>query len=72
MNAASSPWPYGSPAAWNTRGQTPATPKNLTLDGFQFSVKMAVSSLKDDAESRIKTDVVIHEGQKLVLATKVR
>jgi hypothetical protein len=33
---------------------------------------MAVSSLKDDAESRIKTDVVIHEGQKLVLATKVR
>lgn len=42
---------------------------NLSLYGFIFSVKMPYGN--DGIESHIKTDVVIHEGQKLVLG-KIR
>jgi hypothetical protein len=47
--------------------------REFYLNGFQFSVKMPPNFevMKDAVESRIKTDVTIHEGQKLVLG-KIR
>jgi hypothetical protein len=47
----------------------------LTLAGFQFSIQMPygnfLATAKEAIESRITTDVTIHEGQKLVLG-KIR
>jgi hypothetical protein len=43
--------------------------KNLALGGFEFILKLPYG--KDSLEARIKTEPVIHEGQKLVLG-KIR
>ena len=43
----------------------PTESKTLNLSSFQFSIKFA------EIDSHIKTDLTIHEGQKLVLG-KIR
>jgi hypothetical protein len=45
--------------------------KNVYLYGFEFSIKMPSAFYKDGIESHMKTDVTIHEDQKLVLG-KIR
>jgi len=50
-------------------GGQPAEGKTVNLANFMFSIKMPVG--KDDIDSHIRTDVTIHEGQKLVLG-KIR
>jgi len=47
----------------------PTEGKTVNLAHFLFSIKMAHGT--EDIESRIRTDVTIHEGQKLVLG-KIR
>ena len=66
--AASSPYVYSM-----SYGGTYLTPdgKNLTIHKFEFSVRMPSAIYKDGIESHIKTEVTIHEGQKLVLG-KIR
>jgi len=65
--------PYVYSMSYTSTGVTEA--RNLILRGFQFSVKMPAnyfnSAAKDGIESRIRTDVTIREGQKLVLG-KIR
>jgi hypothetical protein len=47
--------------------------KSVALRGFQFTLKIpyGMNDIKDGLEAKIKTDPVIHEGQKVVLG-KIR
>lgn len=62
----SGPKPYMYTVGYGVYGGGPTEGKTLDLASFMFSIKMP-----GDIESHIKTDVTIHEGQKLVLG-KIR
>jgi hypothetical protein len=61
------PTKYSNPDVYSLSYKgTNSDGKNLFLRDFQFSVRMPNGG-KEAIESRIRTDVTIHEGQKLVL-----
>jgi hypothetical protein len=57
--------PYVYTVTYGLYGGSPAEGKTVNLSNFSFSIKIG------DIESHIKTDVTLHDGQKLVLG-KIR
>jgi hypothetical protein len=68
---------YVYTVSYGINGGVPTEGKTLNLANFTFSIKMPQSlpvrmtQGKEDVESHIRTDITVHEGQKLVLG-KIR